>query len=116
MSAERISRITAAVKEVVARGKSWCATFEISGDPRRWVQFNDGMINAAYPYAETPGDRFGLLKGDTLLGWEPNKYATIATGLNDPNAIAALIERYLADVLACGSSDAVTVTLQDLDA
>jgi len=104
------------VREVQARGKSWCATFEISNDPSRWVQFTIDAINAGYPYAEEPNDRLRALGVLAVLAWEPNKYASVTISSDDAGAIAAWIDRYFADVLSCGGDYVLHVTLEDLDA
>jgi hypothetical protein len=43
----QIAEIAPGVKEARAGGQSWCATFEISGDPGKRVQFTGDTINAA---------------------------------------------------------------------
>ena len=50
MGSDQIAEIAPGVKEALAGGPSWCATFKISCDPNRWVQFTAGTINAAYPH------------------------------------------------------------------
>ena len=110
------AQIADAVREVQSRGKSWCATFEVSNDPSRWVQFTVDAINAAYPCGEDPNDRLRVLGALAVLAWEPNKYASVTTSSDDAGAIAGWIDRYFADVLSCGGDYALTVKLEDLDA
>jgi hypothetical protein len=76
-------------------------TFEISGDPSRWVQFTAGKINAAYPYVESPDPRLGALGSFAVDEWEPNKSVTGTLALEDARSIARWIDRYFAEVLDC---------------
>jgi hypothetical protein len=75
--------IAPGVREALVGGRSWCATFRISSDPNRWVQFTAGTINAAYPQSEAPETRLGELGSFALTGWAPNKYITGVLALED---------------------------------
>jgi hypothetical protein len=52
VGSDQIAEIAPGVREALAGGPSWRVTFEISGDPNRWVQFTAGTINAAYPMSK----------------------------------------------------------------
>jgi len=110
MGLGREAQIAEAVREVQARGESWCATFEMSNDPARWVQFTIDAINVAYPHAEDPSDRLRVLGVLTVVAWEPNKYASVTIASDDAGAVAAWIERYFADILSYGGAASFQTT------
>jgi hypothetical protein len=101
VGSDQIAEIAPGVKEALAGGRSWCVTFEISGDPNRWVQFTAGTINAAYPHVAAPGPRLGALRSFAVEEWEPNKSVTGRLALEDAGSIARWIDRYFAEVLDC---------------
>ena len=114
MGSDQIADIAPGVREMLAGGPAWCATFEISSDPDRWVQFSPGIINAAYPHNEAPESRLGELGSFTLEEWEPNKYVTGKLALEDARSIACWIDRYFAAILDCDWDYSVDVLLQRL--
>ena len=101
MGSDQIAEIAPGVREALAGGPSWCVTFEIPGNPNRWVQFTTGTINAAYPHVEAPGQLLSALGSFAVKGWEPNKYVTGTLALEDARSIAGWIDRYFAEVLDC---------------
>ena len=88
MGSDQIAEIAPGVREMLAGGPDWCATFEIPSDSDRWVQFTVGIINAAYPHNEAPESRLGELGSFTLEEWEPNKYVSGKLALEDARSIA----------------------------
>jgi hypothetical protein len=113
MGADQISEIAPGIREVLVGAGGWCATFEVSGDPSRWVQFTQGTINAAYPYEESPDERLPLLGSCDLTEWEPRKYATFRLHLNEPRTVAKWIDRYFVDVLGCEQEYSIDTKLED---
>jgi hypothetical protein len=88
VGSDQIAEIAPGVREALVGGSSWCATFRISCDPNRWVQFTAGTINAAYPHNEAPEPRLGELGSFALSEWAPNKYITGMLALEDARSIA----------------------------
>jgi hypothetical protein len=99
LRSDRVAQISALVREVIDGGDGWCATLEIAGQPTKWVQFTDGVVNAAYAHPDHPDDRLRDLGGLTLETWSPNEYLTGALGLSDPREIAGWIDRYFETIL-----------------
>lgn len=106
--------MTLAVKEAIARGFDWCATFEVSGDPTRWLQFSVATINAAYPHAEAPRRCLRGLAPFVVEMWEPNKFVTLGLEIEDAEAIAHWIDRYFTEVLHSDWDYCVDVRLEFL--
>ena len=97
-----------------------CATFEVSGDPNRWIQFMPGVINLAYPHTDDPSPlpaQLGLPPALLLLvEWEPGAFATfnIETPLT-VREIAQTIDALFESTLGCAGRDySVDVELFDL--
>ncbi|MBT1509760.1 hypothetical protein KIP88_04535 [Bradyrhizobium sp. SRL28] len=114
MGSDQIAEIAPGVREVLAGGPSWCATFEISSDPNRWVQFTAGTINAAYPHNEAPESRLGELGSFALEEWEPNKYINGMLALEDARSVACWIDHYFVAILGCDWDYSVDVLLERL--
>jgi hypothetical protein len=85
----------------------WSATFEIVGDPARWVQVMRGALTMAYPSLGPPAH---LVSGDERLAklevreWRPDEYATFEV----PEDASAIEIAHLADALfqtILGSAD-----------
>jgi len=105
MAADQIAEIAPGLREALAGGPETCVTFEVTGDPDKWVQFLDGTVNAAYP-RETPPDPEHLLPeapdlAPRLLEWEPRKCATFALDSADVRALAGWIDLYFVCILGC---------------
>ena len=115
MGSDQIAEIAPGVGEALAGGPSWCVTFEISGDPNRWVQFTAGTINAAYPHVKAPGPRLDALGSFAVEEWEPNKSVTGTLALKDARSIARWIDRYFAEVLDCAWDYSVDLGFDRLD-
>ncbi|HZF10263.1 MAG TPA: hypothetical protein VFE33_15850 [Thermoanaerobaculia bacterium] len=120
MGADQIAEIAPGLREALAGGPDTCVTFEVTGDPEKWVQFLDGTVNAAYP-RETPPVLEHLLPATSpdleprLLGWEARKYATLKIPGADTRFLASWIDRYFVCILDCeaGGYD-VDVTIEML--
>ena len=113
VGSDQIAEIAAGVREALAGGPSWCATFSISSDPDRWVQFTANTINAAWPHDEAPQSRLGG-GSFTLTDWAPNKYVTGMLELEDAGAVARWIDHYFVTILGCDSDYSVDVRLERL--
>jgi len=114
VGSDQIAEIAPGVKEVLAGGPSWCATFKIPCDPNRWVQFTAGTINAAYPHIEAPESRLGELGSFALREWAPNKYVTGMLALEDARSIARWIDHYFLAILGCDWDYSVDLLLERL--
>jgi hypothetical protein len=114
VGSDQIAEITPGVEEALAGGPSWCATFKISCDPNKWVQFTAGTINAAYPYIEAPESRLGELGSFALSEWALNKYVTGMLSLEDARSIARWIDNYFVEILGCDWDYTVDLLLERL--
>jgi len=114
VGSDQIAEIAPGVKEALIGGPSWCATFKISCDPNRWVQFTAGTINAAYPHIEGPESRLGELGSFALREWAPNKYVTGILALEDAKSIARWIDHYFVAILGCDWDYSVDLLLERL--
>src|SRR5689334_16177413 len=101
MKTDRTYAMALDVQEALDRRPDWCATFEDMADESRWVQFVDGVINAAWPFSGAPDARFKKMGSIELTAWSRAKYATGALALTDKTEIAKWIERYFLEVLEC---------------
>jgi hypothetical protein len=114
VGSDQIAEIAPGVKEALAGGPFWCATFKIFCDPNRWVQFTAGTINAAYPHVEAPESRLDELASFALREWAPNKYVTGMLALEDARSIARWIDRYFVEILGCDWDYSVDLLLERL--
>ena len=114
MGSDQIAEIAPGVREALADGPSWCATFMVSGNPDRWVQFTAGTINAAYPTHEAPESRLGELESFALKDWAPNKYITGILALEDARSVARWIDHYFVAILGCDWDYSVDLLLEPL--
>jgi hypothetical protein len=114
MSADQVAEIAPPIREALAGGPGLCATFVVSGQSQAWLQFVDGVINAAYPAAAEPASVLAELGSATLQNWEAGKYLTAALVLGDARAIAKWIDGYFEKVLSAGSEYALDVSLERL--
>ncbi|WP_035648058.1 hypothetical protein [Bradyrhizobium sp. ORS 285] len=115
MGSDQIAEIAPAVREILGGGSGWIATFEVTGDPTKWVQFEIGCINAAYLSADAPSQKLGGLPAFALLMWEPNKYLTGSLDLSDPRSIARWIDDYyFSAVLECADDYSIDVGIARL--
>jgi hypothetical protein len=101
LGSDQVAEIAPGVKEALIGGPSRCATFKISCDPNRWVQFTAGTINAAYPHIEAPESRLSELGSFALREWAPNKYVTGTLALEDARSIARWIDHYFVAIFGC---------------
>ena len=114
MSADQVAEIALAIREALAGGPDLCATFALAGQPQAWLQFVDGVVNAAYPAAAKPGAVLAELGSATLQNWEPGKYLTVELALGDARTIAKWIDRYFEKVLGAEPEYALDVSLESL--
>jgi hypothetical protein len=110
MGSDQIAEIAPGIREALSAGPGWCATFEVAGDPTKWVQFESGTINAAYPFADAPGSEPAF----ALSTWQPNKFLTGRLMQSDPRSIARWIDDYFTAVLGCADDYSVDVSLARL--
>jgi hypothetical protein len=110
-----------AISEVLARSDGdavWCATFEMAGDPARWVQVTSDTLNVAYPMKAPPAH---LVSGHERLAklevrdWKAAEYATFEV----PDGASAMDVARLADalfqtLLGCADDDRIDVRVERL--
>jgi hypothetical protein len=114
VGSDQIAEIAPGVREVLIGGRFWCATFRISRDPYRWVQFTAGTINAAYPHHDAPEPRLGQLGSFALSGWAPNRYITGLLALEDARSVARWIDNYFVAILGCDWDYSLDLLLEPL--
>jgi hypothetical protein len=110
----QIAEIAPGVREALAHDPSWCATFTVSGNPDKWVQFTAGTINAAYLNHEAPEPHLGVLGSFALREWAPNKYITGMLALEDARSVARWIDHYFVAILGCHPDYSVDLLLEPL--
>jgi len=114
MSVDQVAEIAPAIREALAGGADLCATFVVTGQSQAWVQFVDGVVNAAYPATAEPAAVLAELGSATLQNWEPGKYLTAALTLGDARAIAKWIDHYFEMVLGAETEYALDVSLESI--
>ncbi|RYG10734.1 MAG: hypothetical protein EON92_12095 [Burkholderiales bacterium] len=114
MNTDQVAKMVPAIQEALAGRPDLCATLQIAGKPDSWVQFTDGMVNAAYPFSESPDSLLSQLGGGTLEGWEAQTYLTVQMESADAHAIASWIDRYFQKALAAGAGYAIDVSVEPL--
>jgi hypothetical protein len=110
MSADQIAELAPGVREALA-DSAYCATFEVSGLPDMWVQFHDGVLNAAYPYESNPTSLLAEL-GGSLEEWEAEQFVTVELGTDDVRTLAKWIDAYFVQVLHAEADYAVDVRIE----
>jgi hypothetical protein len=112
MGADQLAEIAPMVREVMAGGDSWCATFEVSGDSSRWVQFMVGTINAAYPRMNDECVKaFGACD---VVDWAPLNFVTVEIERSEARTIAMWIDRYFAEILDCNGECSIDCRIEKL--
>ena len=121
MGADQVAAMRPAIVEVLegTQGDAvWCATFEIAGDPDRWVQVTSDALNVAYPIVAPPAH---LVSGHERLSklevrdWKRNEYATfeLPEGASAVE-IARLADALFRTILGSGDDYRVDVGLERL--
>ena len=120
MSADQISEISPAIREVQSSAADLCATFEIVGSQDKWVQYTKGTINAAYPYKEPPQlliEPFVEVQPKLTLNitsWESGKFVTLDFPQGEPVSISKFIDLYFIGIIKCVSDYSVDVTIEEI--
>ena len=97
----------AQVLEASSGGATWCATFEVTGDPARWIQVMPDTLNIPYPFVESPLELpvvrdHADLRNLELREWEPHAFATFEIPPGATAAqIASLADTLLRAILGC---------------
>ena len=119
MNTDFAAQVRPILKEAIQGPEDTCATFVVTGDPDKWVQYCNGTLNVAYPFDEDPEVQFaGLLARPEIEGlsdFDEGKYATIS--LQDPSdpRVVGWIEEYFVTMLGCVSGGfTVDVTIEQL--
>lgn len=118
MNADQIAQIRPAVQEAIDGAPDSCVTFEIEGDPDKWMQVVDHTINSAFPHADDPEERLKAIPGFSglsITAWEAENFVTLEAPGWDATALAEWIAAYLVMVLGCEAGDYdVDVTYEKL--
>ena len=112
MGVAHIAKILPKIREVMQQSADRCATFEVAGDPARWIQFTNGAVNAAYPHPAHPDPILIRLGNARLEQWEANKFMTARLSIIDPVEIAYWIDQYVETVLVGGAAYALTIRVR----
>jgi hypothetical protein len=110
--ADQISAIAPFVREAIAGGPGWCATFEVSGEPSQWVQFKGGVINAAYPHSASPEFFIRKLGAFQLQEVQLGQFLMGELLCEDARLVAAWIDSYFTFVLACAPDYPVDASIE----
>ena len=106
MSVDQIAEIQPAIREAMEGGPDTCVTFNVGGDPDKWVQFVGRTVNGAYPHSDDPEARVADMCSEHLMtkviSWESGKYATFLFGEVEATALAHWVDAYFVHVLSCG--------------
>ena len=89
-------------------------TLSIGGAAGCWVQFVDGVINAAYPSNYEPSAQIALLGNATLEGWESGRYLTVKLTAGDARSIAKWIDQYFQKMLGAPEDYGLDVLIEQL--
>jgi hypothetical protein len=111
MSSDQISEIAPGIREALTDAR-FCANFEVAGQAHKWVQFQAGTVNAAYPHEEHPAGLLTFLGDGTLTEWTAGKFVTVQLASNDARAIARWIDRYFERVLAAGDDYPIDLRIE----
>ncbi len=111
MSSDQISEITSGIREALTDAR-YCATFEVAGQAHKWVQFQAGTVNAAYPHDEHPTGLLTALGDGTLTEWTADKFVTVHLTSNDARTIAKWIDRYFERALDAGEDYAIDLRIE----
>lgn len=114
MGADQVAEIAPGIREAIGGRPDLCVTFTVTGHPNKWVQWVDGVINAAYPHFDPPQSRLGGLQFEAIQAWEPKQSLTVTLGETDVYAIAKWIDKYVEMVLDPGVDPSFDVSLDQL--
>ena len=102
------------VREALAGGPDWCASFSIERDENKWLQFTTDLINAAYPHQAVPADFQDLFAGREVIAFEAGLYVTIRMTFADVRTASNWIDAYFQQVLGCGEDYPLELELVEL--
>ena len=121
MGAFQSAGMRPAIVEVLdgSRGDAvWCATFEISGDPSRFVQVLSNALNLAYPIAAPPAhvlSKDERLANLAVMEWKANDFLTLELPLGaSARDIANLADALFQVIFGCGDDYRVDVKVTQL--
>ncbi len=105
MNADQLAEIRPALREVVEGAPDTCATLEVDGDSKKWMQVVDRTVNASYPHSDSPEERLRRLGlpslSATLVNWKAGKFATFEFPQLEVEAVAQWIDAYFVHVMGC---------------
>lgn len=114
MGADQIAQFSPAIREVLdgpAEGRSLCATFEVSGEPDKWLQFTGEALNFAYQLDTDPALLparlgVGVTTALVLVEWEARAFATFNLEAHlSVRELARIIDAIFELTLGCGGED-----------
>lgn len=111
MGSDQIAEIAPGVREALDGGPGWVATFEVAGQPEKWVQLEGHTINASFPIEEFPEQILPTLPGFIVTEFEPGKFLTGRLDFGDVRSIAKWIDNYFINILGVSGDYSLDVTL-----
>ncbi|HTQ45890.1 MAG TPA: hypothetical protein VMI75_24210 [Polyangiaceae bacterium] len=96
----------------------WCATFELDGDPSRFVQVLSNALNLAYPIVAPPAHV--LAKDERLaqlavMDWKANDFLTLELPVGaSAKDVANLADALFQVIFGCGDDYRVDVKVTQL--
>lgn len=114
MSADQVSEISPAIREAQSGGPDTCATLSMGGAAGCWVQFVDGVVNAAYPLNDEPSALVARMGNAQLEGWEAGQYLTVKLTIEDARSIARWIDQYFEQVLGAPEDYGLDVSIDQI--
>lgn len=105
MNADQLAEIRSVLREVAAGAPDTCATLEVEGDAKKWMQIVDRTINAFYPHSDSPEERVGRLGlpplSAKLVSWDAGKFATFEFAQLEVKTVADWVDGYFVRVIGC---------------
>jgi hypothetical protein len=111
---DQVAEIAPRIRESIEGGADMCATFTIKGDPKRWVQFMDGRVNAFLPETFDVEQVVPRLGGGVLDEYDTGVFVMVRMETADVHVIAPWIDAYFRHVLAARSNYSIDCTVERL--
>ena len=106
-NADQLAEIRPGLREALSGGENVCVTFQVEELEERWVQYVDGIVNAAHFMADSPDiskipatlhESLGRI---SLVGWEPFKFIALEVGRAEVDPLAKLIDWIFTELQGC---------------
>ena len=109
MNTDFAAQVRPILKEAIQGPEDTCATFVVTGDPDKWVQYCNGTLNVAYPFYEDPEVKLSNFLArpeiEGLSDFDEGKYATVLLQNPSDPRVVNLIEDYFVTMLNCVSGE-----------